>query len=213
MSLILIIDDHPLLLKATVQTIQADYPEYQYLTASNVQEVQKLLDTHQPDLVVMDLSLPEQKGQVAEVENGLKLLKKLLKEHYQLNIVVQSSYTKALMRLKPDIDNHYGGFAIADKTLSQAEMLKRVNWVMQGLTHTKDLKAGIEVKSEWLELLRLAFEEGLQDKAIAQEMNISERTVRHYWTKLQDVLEIYHENSKNLRILTMKRSREEGLID
>jgi len=62
-------------------------------------------------------------------------------------------------------------------------------------------------------LLRLAFEEGLQDKAIAQKMNIAERTVRHYWTKLQDVLEIYPEDSKNLRILTLKRAREEGLID
>jgi DNA-binding NarL/FixJ family response regulator len=117
------------------------------------------------------------------------------------------------MRLKPNIDNHHGGFAVADKTLPQSEMINRVNWVMRGLTHTKDLKAGIEVKSEWLELLRFAFEEGLQDKAIAIKMNIAERTVRHYWTKLQDVLEIYPEDSKNLRILTLKRAREEGLID
>lgn len=213
MSLILIIDDHPLLLEGTLKAIQAEHPEADFLTASHLQEAQHLLSSHQPDILVMDLSLPQTEGTVAEVENGLNFLKKILKDYPNLNIIVQSSYIKALMRLKPNIDNHHGGFAVADKTLPQSEMINRVNWVMRGLTHTKDLKAGIEVKSEWLELLRFAFEEGLQDKAIALKMNIAERTVRHYWTKLQDVLEIYPEDSKNLRILTLKRAREEGLID
>ncbi|MDV3001585.1 MAG: hypothetical protein N5P05_003191 [Chroococcopsis gigantea SAG 12.99] len=92
-------------------------------------------------------------------------------------------------------------------------MLTRLNWAMEGVTHTKDLKNGVEVKPEWLEVLRLAFEEGLQDKAIAKQINVSERMVRHYWTKLQDALGIYPEDDKNLRVLTLKRAREEGLID
>jgi DNA-binding NarL/FixJ family response regulator len=68
-----------------------------------------------------------------------------------------------------------------------------------------------------LEVLRLAFEEGLQDKAIAQRMCVAERTVRHYWTKIQDVLGIYPEDSKqegkNIRIETEIRARQAGLID
>ncbi len=75
------------------------------------------------------------------------------------------------------------------------------------------MQAGLEVKPEWLTLLTLAFGEGLQDKAIAQRMRVSERTVRHYWTKVQDALEIYPEEGKNIRIQTEMRSREEGLID
>ena len=49
-------------------------------------------------------------------------------------------------------------------------------------------------------------------------MNIAERTLRHYWTKIQDVLEIYPEADKkkdvrNLRILTQIRARKKGLMD
>ena len=61
--------------------------------------------------------------------------------------------------------------------------------------------------------LTLAFEEGLQDKAIAESMSISERMVRHYWSKLQDALNIYPEEGKNIRIQTEMRARAEGLID
>jgi DNA-binding NarL/FixJ family response regulator len=72
---------------------------------------------------------------------------------------------------------------------------------------------GLEVKPEWLEVLKLAFDEGLQDNAIAERMYKSERLIRHYWTKIQDLLEVYPEKGKNLRILTLKRAREAGLID
>jgi len=88
-----------------------------------------------------------------------------------------------------------------------------MEWSMEGLTHTKDLQSDLEVKPEWLEVLRLAFEEGLQDKAIAKEMFKSERMIRHYWSKIQDALEIYPEEGKNVRALTQIRAREKGLLD
>jgi DNA-binding NarL/FixJ family response regulator len=62
-------------------------------------------------------------------------------------------------------------------------------------------------------VLQLAFNEGLQDTAIAERINVAERTVRHYWTKIQDVLGVYPDAGKNLRIQTEIRAREEGLID
>jgi len=43
------------------------------------------------------------------------------------------------------------------------------------LKPSKDLQSDLEVKPEWLEVLQLAFEEGLQDKAIGQSMHKSER--------------------------------------
>jgi len=89
----------------------------------------------------------------------------------------------------------------------------RMDWAMQGLTHTKDLHSDVEVKPEWLEVMRLAFEEGLQDKAIAIAMYKSERMIRHYWSKIQDALEIYPEEGKNMRAQTQKKARETGLID
>ena len=164
----------------------------------------------------MDLSIPEKLGEKARSETGIQLLKSLMADYPTLNLTVQSSYVRALVRIKPTFDSHQGGFTIADKGLSSREMLTRIDWALQGLTHTKDLagmQSGLEMKPEWLELLDFAFKEGLQDKEIAKRMCISERTVRHYWTKMQDVLGVYPEEGKNIRIQTEMRAREEGLID
>jgi DNA-binding NarL/FixJ family response regulator len=169
-----------------------------------------------PDLVIMDLSIPENLGETARPDVGVQLLKNLMKDYPSLNIVVQSAHIRTLVRIRPDIDSHKGGFTVADKSLSSQQMLTRVDWALQGLTHTKDIKAinsGLEIKREWFMVLTLAFDQGLQDKIIAQKMCISERMVRHYWSKLQDALDVYPEEGKNIRIQTEMRARQEGLID
>lgn len=131
--------------------------------------------------------------------------------------MVQTSYVKALIRIKHKIDNHQGGFVIADKRLPKEEMLMRANLALHGATHTQDIKTGIELKSEWSEVLQLAFKKGLTDEAIAKKMYKSQRTVRTYWTRIQDVVGVYpddcRQNGQNVRIQTEVRAREKGLID
>lgn len=213
---ILVIDDHESVLGGTLGVLLRQYPEAEVLTAQTAESAHEQVSRFEPDLVVMDLSIPEQPGVTARAETGIQLLKTVMKKYPNLNLVVQSTYVKALVRIKPDIDAHKGGFTVADKSLSSKEMLTRVDWALQGLTHTKDIRAmqtGLEVKPEWLTVLTLAFQEGLQDKAIAERMRVAERTVRHYWTKIQDVIEVYPEEGKNIRIQTEMRAREEGLID
>lgn len=213
---ILVIDDHELVLDGTISVLQRQYPEAKIITAQTAEIALNQLESLHPDLVVMDLSIPEKLGVTAQTDTGIQLLKSLIKSYPTLNLVVQSTYVKALVRIKPNIDAHKGGFTVAAKSLSSKEMLTRVDWALQGLTHTKDIKGmktGIELKPEWLTVLTLAFQEGLQDKAIAERMCVSERMVRHYWTKVQDVLDIYPEDGKNIRIQTEMRAREEGLID
>jgi len=214
---ILVVDDHQLILTGTLDVLSREYPEAAIIKAQTGEETLKQLQFHQFDLIVMDLSIPDQQGKIAEIDTGIKLLQNLLKEYPHQNFMVQTSYVKALIRIKHEIDNHQGGFAIADKGLPESEMLMRVNLALHGATHTKDIKTGIELKPEWLEVLRLAFEESLTDRAIAERMYKSERAVRTYWTKIQDVLGVYPEDckqsGKNMRIQTEVRSREEGLID
>ncbi|MCC5600726.1 response regulator transcription factor [Nostoc favosum] len=214
---ILVVDDHQLILTGTLDVLSREYPEAAIIKAQTGEETLYQLQFHQFDLIVMDLSIPDQQKKIAEIDTGIKLLQNLLKEYPHQNFMVQTSYVKALIRIKHEIDNHQGGFAIADKGLPESEMLMRVNLALHGATHTKDIKTGIELKPEWLEVLRLAFEESLTDKAIAERMYKSERAVRTYWTKIQDVLGVYPEDckqgGKNMRIQTEVRSREEGLID
>lgn len=213
---ILVIDDHESVLSGTIDVLRKKYVDAEFITATNASKVLDKLSKLQPSLLVMDLSIPEEIGTMARPDTGIQLLRTLMKDYPNLNIVVQSAHVRTLVRIRPDIDVHKGGFTIADKSLSSQEMLTRVDWALQGLTHTKDIKSmqrGLEVKPEWLRVLTLAFEEGLQDKAIAERMCVTERMVRHYWSKLQDSLGVYPEEGKNIRIQTEMRARDEGLID
>lgn len=211
---ILVVDDHESVLDGTVNMLRQQYPEAEILTAQTAQSTQKQVESTQPDLAVMDLSIPEKPGEMARTDTGIQLLRTLMERYPTLNIVVQSAHVRSLVRLKPAISTHEGGFTIVDKSLPLKEMLTKVEWALQGVVYTpREMRTGLEVKPEWLELLTLAFQEGLQDKAIAEKMNIAERTVRHYWTKIQDALGVYPEAGKNIRIQTQMRAKEEGLID
>lgn len=211
---LLVVDDHESVLGGTVSTLEKAYPDADIRTAATAEAAEQQLQLAIPDLLVMDLSIPSAPGETSQVESGVDFLRRLMEQYSELNIVVQSAHVRSLIRLKPAIDIHQGGFTIADKNLPLKEMLEKADWSLKGLIYTpRDMRTGIEVKPEWLEVLQLAFGEGLQDKAIAEQMNVSERTVRHYWTKVQDALSVYPEAGKNIRIQTEIRAREEGLID
>ncbi|MEH2003332.1 MAG: response regulator [Nostoc sp.] len=150
---ILVVDDHQLILTGTLDVLSREYPEASIIKAQTGKETLYQLQFHEFDLIVMDLSIPDQQGETAEIDTGIKLLQTLLQEYPRQNFMVQTSYVKALIRIKHEIDNHQGGFAIADKGLPEDQMLMRVNLALHGATHTKDIKKGIELKPEWLEVL------------------------------------------------------------
>ncbi|MEO0688416.1 MAG: DNA-binding response regulator [Cyanobacteria bacterium J06649_11] len=217
---ILLIDSYEIFLDGTVRVLRSYYPDAKIYAATTVENALHQIAKIKPELVITDICVAQSIGGATQINNGMQLLKELLNNHPEINILVQSSYINTLVRIKSEIDNHPSGFVVADKSLSSKEILNRVKWTLQGWTHTKDIKAissGLELKPEWLRLLNLAFKEGLQDKAIAAHICVSERMVRHYWFKLQEVLnmnleELKHQG-KNLRVVTHIRAREEGFID
>ncbi|MEC4880480.1 MAG: response regulator transcription factor [Scytonema sp. PMC 1070.18] len=211
---IMVIDDHELVLSATLNVLKSKYPEAEIYSAQNAQEAINKISTLKLDLLVLDLAIPEAIGETAQINTGIKLLKTLMRQYPTINIVVQTAHPRNLIRLKAAISNHEGGFTVADKSLPMNEMLIKVDWSLKGSHCTpKEIRSGLEVKPEWLEVLKLAFEEGLQDITIGKRISVAERTVRHYWTKIYDVLGVYPDEGKNLRIQAEIRAREEGLID
>ena len=144
----IVIDDHESVLNGTVEILRKNYPSAEFNTATNASYAFEQVINYQPDLLVMDLSIPEKPEMTAKVDTGIQLLKVLMENYSHLNLVVQSAHVKTLIRIRPYIDNHKGGFTVADKSLSTQEMLTRVDWALQGLTHTKDIKgihSGLEV--------------------------------------------------------------------
>jgi DNA-binding NarL/FixJ family response regulator len=211
---ICIVDDHELILNGMTAALQKQYPSAEILTVQTVSDAKALLATIVPDVMIVDLSLPTAAGLPAHVDRGLELLEFLLRQPTPLNLVVQSSNIKALVRIKSLIDRHEAGFTVVDKNQTTQDLLAKIDWATQGILHTPpEIRHGLEVRPEWLELLQLAFEEGLQDKAIGQKMNLAESTVRKYWARVQDALDVYPEEGKNIRIQTERRARELGLLD
>ena len=209
-----VVDDHESVLEGTCSVLQGQYPAAKILTASTADAVEPLVADSKPKLIVMDLSIPATAGEPSKTNNGLDLLTSLLATYSTINFVIQSAHAKSLVRLKPIIEVHRAGFTIADKSLSSADMLIKVDWSLKGLLYTPpDMRTGLEIKEEWLQMLQLAFLKEMTDKAIAQQMNVSERTVRHYWTRAQDALEVYPDDGVNIRIQTYNRARETGLLD
>lgn len=210
----LVVDDHESVLGGTIDVLKKQYPTTIMAAAQTLVSAQEHLDRGQPDLMLIDLSIPISPGDAAQTENGIQFLRQAMQQYSALNIVVQSAYSKALVRLKPVINAHEGGFTVADKSLSLQEMLTRVNWALQGVVCTpKEMRTGLELKREWVQVLKLAFEEGLQDRAIATRIGVAERTVRHYWARVHNALGVYPEDDKNMRIQTEIQARKVGLID
>lgn len=213
-NLVVIVDDHEAVLAGTLSLLQKEYPETKFLTAQDAQSAKETIENSQPELAIMDLSIPAHAKAPAQTEVGIQLLRSLMTDYPQLNFVVQSAHVRSLVRLKPAIEMHQGGFTISDKSAPMREMLTKVDWALQGLVYTpREMRVKLEVKPQWLEVLQLAFQDGLQDKTIAEKMCISERTVRHYWTRVQDALGVYPDEGKNMRIQTEIRARQEGLLD
>ncbi|MBD2102465.1 response regulator [Leptolyngbya sp. FACHB-261] len=209
----LVVDDHEAILEGTVPALKSKYPQAEVLTAQDAQSALGQVARRQPTLVVVDLSLPEKPQAVANPEVGIQLLKTLMQGHPAPNLMVLSTNIKPLVRLKPLINAYEGGFAAMDKSLPIREMLRLIDFALRGSIYLPpEVRARPEFDRKWLEVLTLKFQEGLTDKAIAERMEVSDRTVRNYWIRLQDALGVYDEPGKDLRIQIEIEARKVGLL-
>lgn len=210
----LVVDDHEAILEGTIPALKGKYPDAEIFTAQDAQTAYRQVERYHPDLVIVDLCIPEKPHANAQAEVGIQLLKTLIESAPAPNLVVLSTNVKPLVRLKPMINAYEGGFAAMDKSLPIKEMLKLIDLALRGSIYLpSELRSRPEFDRKWIEVLTLKFQEGLTDKAIAQRMNVSDRTIRNYWIRLQDSLGVYDEPGKELRIQIEIAARKIGLIN
>ena len=89
---IIIIDDHELVLDATISALKQQYSNAEMITVQNSRDGLEKIEQWRPDLAIVDLSMPEAIGEIAQTRTGIQLLKTLMERYPRLNIVVQSAH-------------------------------------------------------------------------------------------------------------------------
>lgn len=210
---ILVVDDHEAVLQGTVPILRAQYPAAQIMTARDRATAWQLGQAELPELVVVDLSIPETVGGKASPSIGLNLLEQLMTLLPAPNVLVMTASVTALMRIRPKINTYGGGFAALDKANPLEAMAGLIDIAMRGAVHLPGLlRSRAAFEPDWLDLLHYRFEEGWTDRAIAKHLDISERTIRNYWVRIQDCLGIRDEPGLDSRVKIEIEARRLGLL-
>lgn len=125
---ILVVDDEPSILTAVKDTLEE---KYTVITANNGREALQMIDSHNPDLVIMDIMMPELDGMLA--------VKELHKTHKPDAPPVIFLSAKAQIS---DIEQGYqfGGFDYITKPFSPANLLKKVDEVIERMEIRKKIQ-------------------------------------------------------------------------
>jgi DNA-binding NarL/FixJ family response regulator len=81
---LLIVDDNSILRKTIRDILESKFPDLRVLEAADGKEAFVRIRQHLPNLVLMDIRLPE--------ENGLQLTKKIKDLHPQMVVVIFTNY-------------------------------------------------------------------------------------------------------------------------
>ena len=118
-KLILAVDDEPSILLAVDDTLNETYS---VITAKNGKEAVKMAEKHRPDLVILDVMMPEMDGFTA-----IKEIRKILAPSAPPVIFLSAKSGMA------DIEHgiELGGFDYVTKPFSPMKLLKKVDEVME----------------------------------------------------------------------------------
>ncbi|MEM9945229.1 MAG: response regulator transcription factor [Cyanobacteria bacterium P01_D01_bin.36] len=209
----LIVDDHEAILAGVVPGLQRRYPNAEIVTAQDVETAERELSDQRPTFVIVDLILPAMPQTMPSAQAGIRLLEQLIHSELAPSLMVLSINIRPLIRLKSVINAYQGGFVALDKSAPLQSILNTVDIALRGSIYLPpEVRSRPEFDRRWLQVLVLKYEEGLSDRAISQVMGISDRTVRNYWNRIQDALNVYDDPQKDLRLQIQQAARKAGLI-
>ena len=171
---ILTVDDHPVLREGIAAVLASEQDMILVAEASNGREAVEQFRTHQPDVTLMDVQMPE--------INGIDAIVKIREEFPAARIIVLTTYTgdaQAARAFKA------GAFGYLLKNMVRKELIDTIRTVHSGKKrippeiavemaqhHTDDALTEREI-----EVLR-EVAAGNANKMVAQLLNISEETVK-----------------------------------
>lgn len=187
----LIVDDHPVV-RAAVKIVLRQEGFHLIYEANCGNEVMTLVREHQPDVVVLDISLPKL--------DGLEVLARLGDSGERCRVVVFSSHEAMFFQ---DRCIRAGAAAYVAKSNDLEHLHKAIQAIMAGYSYFAQLSNSVSLsalqRSEKQRIDVLSNREltifrylamGISNKQIADNLHLSHKTVSTYKTRLIDKLDV-----------------------
>lgn len=195
---VILVDDHQIV-RDGIKALINDDPSINIITeASSAAELMDKLETYRPDVILMDINLPD--------STGIELTKELKETKPEIKILILS------MHMGEDfIVNaiEAGAKGYLPKTTSKKELLSAINTIAKGEDYFNETISNILIKSyvkraqtpkkeeeKVIDLTRrekeiiTLFALGLSNKEIADKLFISIRTVESHKNNIMNKLEL-----------------------
>lgn len=213
--LFLILEDHPEIAQYNCDWLQTIAPNAECIQVFDPVEASQKLKFCSPDLAVVDLLFGKISG-LQSARPGLDFLINVFSLYPDLNILIYSSDPGTLISLKEKINNHKGGFVVANKFERRPVFVEKAQSALRGeLGVPRELSRGIVLSERELDVLSLMCNECLKDKVIAERLDYSKRTIQICIRNIRSKLGIdFSENDEleNSRIAICMRARDRGFL-
>ncbi len=194
---ILIVDDSELV-RMGLHTLLSGYQEIDVVAeADSAAAALREFRAHRPDLVLLDLRLPD--------GNGCDICRQIQREHPDCRILVLSSLLDA-RSVSEAITAGAHGYLIKDingpglvqgildvaagRTVLAPAITSQVITMMRTNQHQEQLRKRYESLSAQEQRVLAHVARGLTNKEVAQELGLSEKTVKNYLSNLFEKLQI-----------------------
>jgi DNA-binding NarL/FixJ family response regulator len=186
----LVIEDHPEVAQNNCLFLEQVDPTALCTIANTHPEALERLKLEPIALAVVDLLVGTLTGEQS-AKNGIAFLQKVLQQYPTLNILIYTSEYSYLKPLSNRISHHQGGFVVVSKLERRKAFLDGANLALDGkLSLPRELRLNIDLTERELEVLKLVCQQTMTDKAIAQHMNLSLKTVQNCVQHLKVKLDI-----------------------
>ena len=197
---ILLVDDHPLF-RAGLKSLLVDNPAFQIIgEAGDGEEAIRLAKTLKPDLLLLDISLPDKSG--IEITREIKelfpeILIMIVSMHSKIDFITESFRAGALgyvikesaaERLVQGLETVARGEYFLDSSLSHKVVEKILGLPTKEALITDEKYASLTPREE--QVLRL-LAEGHSAREVGEKLFISPKTVENHRANIMDKLDLH----------------------
>ena len=197
---LLIAEDQSMLRDAMATLLSMQDSVENVLQAKNGKEAIDLISTNNIDVAILDVEMPE--------ATGLDVLEYIRSNNIDCKVVIVTTF-KRMGYFERAIKNNVDAYVLKDRSID--ELMKTISTVLAGhKEYSPELMENIFNSHNPLtnqeKIILIKIKEGLSNKEIANELFLSEGTIRNYISNILTKL-----NCKN-RTEAVKKSTEEGWL-